>query len=112
MVKLLPTFSFALASTAMTLVFIAGGTTWLLTAGAALAGTSFGTVFAYRAAERDRAMRRLVCASYTAGSDRVWLKDAVLLLGTPDVVQARTSHLRAEAERMAGRYANGDASDY
>jgi hypothetical protein len=78
----------------------------------AAAGAVVAVVGLRATVARDRAMRRLVCAAYEVGVDAVGLRSVVQVLGTPDVVQARTDHLRAEEARLAGRYANGDASDY
>lgn len=80
--------------------------------GTACAGATLGLVHAREALFRDRAVRRLVATAYRAGAGQVGLAHLSRVLPTPDVVQARSEALRAEAEMLAQRYANGDASDY
>jgi hypothetical protein len=77
-----------------------------------VSGGLLGLDVAREAVRRDRAVRRLVVAAYEAGAAQKSLAALTEVLGTPDVVQARTAHLRREAAVLAQRYANGDASDY
>lgn len=111
--KALPLVAVVLALGALTGVLIfMGMSLWPLFFCAVAAGISLGMVFGGQAVARDLAVRRLVTEAYRAGAAVARLNDLARVLGTPDVVQARTDAHRAEAEVWASRYANGESSDY
>jgi len=100
----------ALALSTITVSIVLWG--FLPAVNCAAAGATIVVVMARQVIARDARVRRLVVAAYEAGAAPAQLADVVRVLGTPDVVQARTDHLRREAEVLAKRYTNGDASDY
>lgn len=61
---------------------------------------------------RERRLRKFIVAAYQADAPHTRAGDIVRVLGTPDIVQARTDYLKREDVRRASLYANGDASDY
>jgi hypothetical protein len=73
-----------------------------------------GVVFAWRMESwlRERRVRALIVAAYAADAPHTRPGDVVRVLGTPDVVQARSDYLRREDLRMAQMYANGEISDF
>lgn len=111
--KWLPTVAVGLALAALVLVVLASPAAWVpVTLSAVCAGSAIGLVWSGQAVARDLAVRRLVTLAYRAGADQVGLSHLSEVLPTPDVLRARSDALRAEAEVLAQRYANGDASDY
>jgi hypothetical protein len=78
----------------------------------ALGGATLGAVYAHEAIRRDARVRKLAVTALGCDANVVNAKTLAEVLGTPDVLQARTEHLRREATVLAQRYANGDASDY
>lgn len=100
--------AFALSGVALAALF--GGPATAVAAAFSGAGLAFA--FNVETTRRDARLRALVVAAYGAGVDAVRLKDLSLVLPTRDVTAARTAALKAEAELMAARYANGDSSDY
>jgi hypothetical protein len=62
------------------------------------------------AVRRDRMVRQLLVAAYQADAPPRGSEDLVRLLGTPDVVKARSDYLRREDVRWAQMQANGEAS--
>lgn len=111
-VKWFPSLGAALAVSALVIVclvldfnvaaiFLVGGPTFAL-----------GLLVGDSAVRRDRAVRRLVRIGYRSGAEEVGLTDLVRVLGTRDVVQARTDYLRAEEDRMQAMYRRGECSDY
>lgn len=99
----------ALALASITIGTIIGGWPAL---GYASAGAALAVVFFSGSYLRDARVRRLVCTAYRADVAAMGLGHLAEVLPTPDVVQARTDHLRREEAMLATRYANGDASDY
>jgi hypothetical protein len=100
----------ALALSGVVMGFIWGGP--LGVAGAALGGMTIGAVTSWSTYRRDRRVRALVVAALDADSAPEGIASLVQLLGTPDVIRAHSGYLSREAAVLAGRYANGDASDY
>lgn len=100
----------ALALSGIVMAMIWGGP--ISAAGAAIGGITIGTIGSWEAYARDRKVRRLVVVAYEAGVHQKDLSALAEVLGTPDVLTARSEALSREATVLAQRYANGDASDY
>lgn len=99
-----------LALVGITLGLVFGGVFGVL--GSAASGVTLGGVWAWQARQRDARVRKLVVTAYAAGVHQKALSALAEVLGTPDVIRARSAALKAEAELLAQRYANGDASDF
>lgn len=97
----------ALASLTMGLLFVG----WAML-GYACAGAAVALSVCAGAVRRDLAVRRLVVAAYEADRPVAGLGDVVRLLGSRDVVKARTDYLRREDARMQAMYLRGECSDY
>lgn len=110
--KWVPALSAALAVSVLVIACVVVGVNALALT---VVGTPFfalGLLVSDGAVRRDRAVRRLVCTGYASGAEEVGLADLVRVLGTRDVVAARSVYLRAEETRLREAYWNGDASDY
>lgn len=111
--KWLPSLSAALAVSVMVIATVVVGVNVLALAVVGAPFFALGVLVTDGAVRRDRAVRKLVVAAYAADRPDTLAPTVIArVLGSRDVVKARTDYLRREDARLSSAYQSGDASDY